>query len=367
MITSKITAKVIAVAMTALMTCVIALTPKSALASINQTTLKVLSFNTWLLSPLRGINLSQDNELRKQLIPIHAAATEADVILLQEVWLTQDKLALTQAFGALGYPYSFSAPRDSDPIRHGLRGAGGDGLLTVSKVPLVPGAMAVLRFSHYTRPDEYFAAKGAHHLVADLPCIGAVDVYNSHAGAVSFDTEAGDFDLGQALARDHNLQELKAWISTHNTQERPRILALDSNVNALTWNRLARNWLTALSGGYVTLMHSYGLRFLDSLAYANGPEVNLPSNNDNYSTSSSRNDYARRGMFSGAPDQRLDYIFIDERGTARLRPAASRLVFDSPVVLTRGQREQFEIEARSIYLSDHFGVLTEFQIEECLQ
>jgi hypothetical protein len=72
-----------------------------------------------------------------------------------------------------------------------------------------------------------------------------------------------------------------------------------------------------------------------------------------YTFDLSRNPYAREGIFSSAPNERLDSIFVNSEQNL-LIPYESKLVFDQPI------KDSGETE---LYLSDHFGVLATFETQ----
>jgi len=110
--------------------------------------------------------------------------TQADLIVMQEVWLDQYREELINEFQKRGYKYSaFGRPCVGWKESWGIRGFLGNGLLVLSKYPL--SSPEVMKFSKYTRIEEYITYKGALYVQVQVPSLGWIDLFVSHLGAFS--------------------------------------------------------------------------------------------------------------------------------------------------------------------------------------
>lgn len=312
-------------------------------------TLKIVTYNTWLLDLPFNMG-SRDIAARLNIIPQELAKLDADIIALQEVWSPRARQKLASEFYKKGYLYS---QEESLPANWLLRGWLGNGLLVVSKYPLAHISNQnerVLSFSTFTRPDEYFAGKGAVHMRVQIPDFGEISFYNTHLGAVSFNPKAQAFDSSHEQSRRQQSRELIEFIrKTH--EERPIILAGDFNAHFKTYHQ----------GGYT---EEYGEDY-KSITCTTGAADNCLNLLDSYKSlntdakvkataSPLTNQYIGASYFykNPAPEQVIDYIFVSSSSAMKVQ--------ESKIVLT----EKLKIPNRSgeLPLSDHYGVLTELQL-----
>ena len=200
----------------------------------------------------------------------------------------------------------------------------------------------MLKFSGFTRYDEYFAYKGAIKTRVEIPELGWVDLYNSHLGAVTFDSEKGEYDSAQEHRKLEQARELAHFISTTRT-ERVQILAsdLNSHYKKFEANHFTDDWSEVFS----EITHAIpGMELIDTLHAIQG----YPSTPD--CTYCMDNDYAAKGLFGNAPSEVEDYIFIS--------PDAQVAPEESSIVLKQG----FGQSLGPKYVSDHYGVLTRFRV-----
>ena len=323
--------------------------------------LKVLTFNTWLLRPLPGLDFSRDTDLRASLMPSYLASTGADVIALQEVWDGRLRRRLINAMATHGYGFSLYSPNryDDGVTPPFLRGAFGDGLLILSRYPLEVPQDWRLHFDGFTRPDEWFVRKGALHAVVYPPGTEAVHVYTSHLGAVDFNPALSIYDPSQESTRDAQIAQLIAWMRA-TAPSGPRVLAIDANVNTFSWSHKMRHWVRLLARGYLRLVADPALLLMDAYLAATGRGLDDEFTAPTY-TSSALNTYVREDShFAGAPDSRIDFVLTGESVT----PVAAQVVFNRPVKLTPALRERFEPSTNQVFLSDHFGVLVDLAVPE---
>ncbi len=312
-------------------------------------TLKVLTYNVWMVDAPFKLG-SLDIEPRAAAIPGFVAALNPDIVLLQEVWPDSQKLNLLSGFKKNGYPFSFY---EDIPASILMRGLVGNGLLVISRYPIEPindPSHRVLAFSDFTRPDEYFARKGALHVKVSVPELGSVDIYNTHLGAVSFIPEKRQFNQAYNSSRKNQMAELVQFIrKTRSTV--PLILAGDINTHFKTYNGSEfttdyvsdYSWLTCL-----------GARTADCLDLNNTFNSVHGEKHSAATSDHKTNAYgATSPVYTGhGPAQMLDYIYVSK--SPRLEIAGSEVVFTSPLNIP--ERE------KTLPLSDHFGVLTTFTL-----
>ena len=191
--------------------------------------LKVLTYNVWMV-PFVFELISRDIEARSAAIPAELAKTGADIIALQEVWSNEKKKSLSANFKKEGYPYSYY---EDVPASWLLRGLFGNGLVVISKFPfetLPELNQRILSFTDFTRPDEYLARKGALHVRVNIPDWGAINIYDTHYGAISYDAEQKKFNSQHESARIDQARELFDFIKK-TKEDLPVLLMGDLNSN----------------------------------------------------------------------------------------------------------------------------------------
>lgn len=308
--------------------------------------LKVLTFNTWLLD-IFGLPLATNVDLRRDAIADGLRATHADIVNLIEVWREDSANEIVAKLKDI-YPYCSFNP---DEIRFGSAYA--NGLLVLSKYPLKSSGLKyangctkpldALIFSETSRWDEYVVSKGAIHNIVLHPQDGAIDLYSSHLGALTFDNDADDYDLDHQHKVLAQARELLAFIK--QTAKTPvQLLMIDTNRHFRHWkanfgesNELDPTYQAFLSSG----LH-------DSFMEANHFDPHTLSGVYTFDTTNNPN--AKDGAFSKAPSDFIDYIFFRSKS---FTPAFSRLAFKTPRPLRDGTQ---------MFLSDHYSVGTAFDV-----
>jgi endonuclease/exonuclease/phosphatase family metal-dependent hydrolase len=247
-----------------------------------------------------------------------------------------------------------------------LRGAFGNGLLIVSRLPLKGDGLRaedaawagrrgweaaaphreprLYNFNDYTRADEFAVSKGGLHAEICVSGLGWVDFYTAHFGAVSFDPESGDYVASQRASQLDQARELASWISRSRVNPL-MILAVDTNADPLRWDPARAAYVTELSPVY-RLLTGPGpdeLGLTDTFAAANALTPERLAR-ERVSTFERRNPYVSAGAFSSIPDELIDFVLVSG-GQERLVPVRSVLFLTAP-------RQ----------LSDHSGVLTTFRV-----
>ena len=268
--------------------------------------LKVLTFNTW------GVPFfSRDRAARMRAIGRALTAMDIDVALLQEVFYQKDRDELTEAAAAGGLTYS----------RYFDSGLVGSGLLTLSRYPIVDSSF--LRFRLNGRPQDlirsdYYAGKGVSRVRIETPA-GPVDAYNAHFIAPYLEWGPDRFAahrVAQALEAGQYMTAASAGV--------PAILGCDLNCYPD-------------DNTYRTLLVAGGL----TQACAGDDQ------------STDRNGYANIH-----PPSRYDYIFARSCPTQRLVAHRTRIVLGG---------EPWPNPDKVRGYSDHYGVLTEFELAPAAQ
>lgn len=286
--------------------------------------LKVLSFNAWQTPG----NLSRDLLERAHHLPDSLAKTGADVIALQEIWISKLQDSLTQKMQDLGYPF-FSSTRGN---RGFLRGRYGNGLLVFSKFPFIDRS-ELLEFSNYTYYEEYFVRKGALFLTIDLGKNKSIDLINTHFGAIRFNQKKSQFYLSDYKIHFLQTQELVNFVNKHSSN-RPLILAADFNSHYGLWHPEEGFLPDTNSENYYWLLEK--LKLKETLVRS-----------QNFYTFDKLNHYVAKGNFKSSPSEVVDYVWV--RGDEILKASSS-------LVLT----ESHHLSGKP--LSDHYGILAEIDL-----
>jgi endonuclease/exonuclease/phosphatase family metal-dependent hydrolase len=304
----------------------------------------VLSFNTWLLdvpSGPFGMRSAVSEQMQERLarLPQYLAKTEADVILLQEVWSNDSKRRIIREMKRYGYGHAAFTK-----ITHWFLFCEvemGDGLLILSKFP-IRDDIQTHSFSVATQRIEKFTKKGIIHAVIQHPDWGPIDVYNSHTGAVNF--ENGNYNPEQVYLRSRQINELAEWIRKTRTSS-ITILGADLNLHYQKFeNGSFRPEYQAEYLKFVQLACGYEQTLQNTFLLANHQTVDDPAS----ATFSRNNPYVRRGYFGKLPDETEDYVFVCENPELKL--VSSKIVFRNQISGNGPER-----------LSDHFGVLSEIE------
>lgn len=311
--------------------------------------IKVLTYNVWMVDfPFELV--SHDVQARAAAIPAELAKTGADIIALQEVWPDKKKKSLSEDFKKIGYPYSYY---EDLPASWLLRGLVGNGLVIISKYPLetLPTLrQRVLGFTNYTRPDEYFARKGVLHVRVNVPDWGVMNLYDTHYGAESYVPELKKFNIKEESARINQAHELFEFIKT-TKDDFPVLLMgdLNSYFKILSDDKYTDQFVA----DYVRLTCAPAsddcLELNDSFHTVNSYDKIIPS------VDGSRNPYVGTSIAykgNSPPPRMIDYIFVTK--SEKIKAVESKIVLDEKIMIPG--------RAEALPLSDHFGVLSTFQL-----
>lgn len=312
-------------------------------------TLNVLTYNVWMVDvPFKMA--SQDIEARAAAIPAEVAKTGADIIALQEVWPDKFKIQLADDFKKLGYKYSYF---EDLPYSLLLRGIIGNGLLIVSKYPIetpAEQAQRVLGFTDFTRPDEYFARKGALHVKALIPDWGAVNLYDTHYGAVSFDADELQFDMSHETSRQKQAHELIDFIKK-TSGDAPVLLMGDFNSYSKKFfkDKFTDELVPDYSEMTCASKNQKCLGLCDSFHDSHPLEAMVPTVDPDH------NPYVGTAALYKARSapRMIDYIFVSK--SPKIAVAASSVVLANPLTI-KGRNG-------SLPLSDHYGIMTSLSLQ----
>ena len=366
---------------------------------------KVLTLNTWLLTvadlvkigktSLTPIQIASDIEYRLFIMADEIAKTDADIVALQEVWDDNLRSQLIRSMHAKGYhQLAFKEEIDktmltesrgffskhfplSSILLSSRRGKVGNGLLLFSKQDfIISPTVNQLSFTNYTRPDEFGVIKGAIHVEIFIPDYGTIDFFVSHLGAVSpvmdkktkrflgYNSEHTSIRLQQAL-------ELKHFVETHSKNP-VQIIAVDLNTHPFQYDTKTGNFSKAEHSKEYSV---FSKEFTDSFNKTHPTlDLNTVSTFDTKS-----NPYAGDGVFKKLPPELIDYIFIN-KNQDDIKPVSSEIVFTKPIEqifhhkgdIINVVAPTFPAYAQTLrypqdikpskHLSDHYGVLTVFEI-----
>lgn len=383
--------------------------------------LRVLTLNAFLLD-LNSTSKKTAVE-RARVIPYQVAKLNPDVMIFQEVWGSYYRDTLINEFEKLGYPdhaYQASVPvlTSGDSVVggilvvSGITGAAGlkirptsvprkitrrsflvgsagtlaldvyagkldldlrnygNGLLIISRHPISPEAESMY-FKASTRPEEYFVYKGIMRVSVQVPNIGWVDFYATHAGARQYDPQLGDYEPADNQNNLEQLRELVRWIDTVGSRRRGMysglyFLAGDFNRNYETFKN--GKWSGQLDPAYKLLTDGAGTLgltdtyravhgFTQPPAYTDGPVTILGAQQKGPTG-------VPVGDVSTYPGEVNDYIFVNDANKAR--PVESRVVLKENLSLLACAAALQQISGSKVPLdfqvSDHFGVMTTFQL-----
>lgn len=307
-------------------------------SSAKAETLKVLTFNTWLLeAPVVGIDLAKLNNARLILMPEKFEESGADIIFLQEVWKKKYRRFLVKAMKAKGWNVCIKQRKGIFKL--------GNGLMIFSKLPIKSCHSHVFRY--ITRGDEKFVRKGILEATVYHEQLGNTLLVNSHFGALSFDFNNWNYVEHQFLNHRKQVDDFVQVIKKESRQEFDEIIiGMDFNIHDRQHQVGEDRYSEELNPTYEMFIND--LNLLDT--YREIHTYGADEENFNGLTYSSRNSFSRTQNNSGfLSDERLDYIMISR--DSKLLTIDSKIVFDEKYLTRRGNET---------FLSDHFGLLTEF-------
>ncbi|OFZ12921.1 MAG: hypothetical protein A2X86_08825 [Bdellovibrionales bacterium GWA2_49_15] len=300
--------------------------------------LSVLTYNTFGMW-LGPIHVGKHWPDRIPRIVQALRQTNADVVLLQELWRVKDRRFIRESL-QVQYPYIVSSSwhATSLPSAVGLKNIIGGGLMILSKYPFYAPA-EFHSYKAFTAPEEYFAGKGL--LVASISVDGKLfAVAQTHLGASHFDSDTNDFKPKQARSHMKQIEEMAQMMSDARRRFSQRglrphfILAGDLNCPEHFWNAEQSDYEYDRTSYCYPSLNPRG-EFVDTYRLLNFDDLG-------YTSTAEENPY----VAPNEPPARLDYIFSD--ANPRVIPFSSEIVFK-------------DIQSSPPWaLSDHFGVLTRF-------
>jgi endonuclease/exonuclease/phosphatase family metal-dependent hydrolase len=284
--------------------------------------IRAVTFNAWVLPVTIP---SQHKRRRLRRLPEALAGLDADLIVLQELF---DVGARRQLLDKLCPPYA-AAPEASEGRRIlGLVPADTTGgLLVFSRAPVTGWRFVAHELGHGTKVDERLGRKGAMIVHVETP-IGRLTVFAVHlyAGTKPKDTRVRMAQLAPLLEA---LEEEAAG--------GPVLMAGDINTSPTVDYPKPPGRQNPLAPEYAALVD---VGFLDP----------LPPNPTPVTQSAtwvpSRNRYAALAYQETKTDERYDYLMVRPGGAHDWVLHEARTVIDAP----------------GAYLSDHVGLLAEFDL-----
>jgi endonuclease/exonuclease/phosphatase family metal-dependent hydrolase len=303
-------------------------------------TLKVLTFNAWLLR-VGPWYRSSDIPERITLIPHEIAKTQADIVLFQEVWGSSFRNRLIDGLKEQGF------------IDFAYTEIHGNGLLTASKFPI--RKVQTMQFSRNTAFIETFEEKGAMLTRIEYPQLGLIDVYNTHLGSVAYDERTRSFKHAHIKDQDVQIRELQEFVYS-TAQNASLILGGDFNFHYNKW-MAGRYWPTA-SEQYESILANINL----NIHLRDAARPFIEKSGQPPFTFSLENPYVSYDQSFNGPSSTLDYIFLNRSKNNKFYAVGARRVFDEPI--DPNLCERLLIESIPKRLSDHFGILVELGIKE---
>ncbi len=322
--------------------------------------IKVLTFNAWLLHGPFGINLSKEPSERLKIMGDTLSSAGADIIALQEVWGSRFRNRLIKDLKKNGYPHiaykKITTPlniilgyqRWYFPFFDFMRTFFGTGLMIASKFP-IKNSIRNLVFKDRTKWDEIFVEKGALKIEIEIPQIGRIDVVTGHLGALTFYPNKKKYEKTHLDARHRQTIELAQWIK-ETSKNSNLILAIDLNCHYHQFQsdpQIEKKF----TNEYLLLTSKGGLDLIDTFTHMNGFQ------DPPCWTFAQKNLYVQAGYFKRVPEVVADYIFLSSNSNLACKEA--KIVFDEPIPRFRKTKNN---KATLLMLSDHYGVMTTFEL-----
>lgn len=304
--------------------------------------LKILTYNAWGLK-IGPFSIAKDYKARIYALPSEIYKLNPDIIFLQEVWKKIDRDYLIKELQKRGFKYAFYKSDGHPKIKKWRKNFSwlnrlmlGNGLLIISKHPINMETSKVVSFSGHTAKEEFFTRKGAIFCEIELKGLGPISCVNTHLGSVDYFSKKLKFNPTQKNVQTSQLKELEEFIKRIPTNS-PLFIGADLNIDDRT-NPLS--WFSNPGSEYKELVSKLNLVDSYRFIHPSGPGITY-SNKTEY-----KND-------QHGPDARIDYLFHANLG-GHLSPIESDLVFNQPINQNN----------KSFYLSDHFGVLSQYQLKK---
>jgi endonuclease/exonuclease/phosphatase family metal-dependent hydrolase len=289
--------------------------------------LRILTYNAWLAPSL----IARDVSRRAARLPLAIARTGADIVALQEVWLSEHRDALVRDLGHAGYPHVVFEKGTGGLVR----GVFGNGLLVASRFPVKRRALS--EYSGYTYHEEYFVRKAALAVTIEVQGVGDIDLIDTHLGAVRFDVKRSSFvqrDCDEQLAQIDELADFTLKFASAGRL----IVAGDLNTHFEPWDAVARRHRPALrSRNYQRLCTRLGL----------GDAFPRDAESSRSLTVHRENPYVAASSFAKGPNECVDYVLFSANMRSR----------GAVVALTEHDGDLGRP------LSDHYGVLATLEVK----
>jgi endonuclease/exonuclease/phosphatase family metal-dependent hydrolase len=276
-------------------------------AEVKQSTISVLCLNLWTVPLQRKMVWA-----RAEAAGLELAKRQYDLVLMQEVFTPGVRSTMLYHTGEGFFDrYQRVYTRLNS------------GLFNLSKFEIVKTA-----FMPWTTCGgaQCFAKKGIFYLQIKMPNGELVDVFNTHLQAYTW------YDNVRRL----QLLQTKAYIESKNDGSRPIILAGDFNID----------FHTAEYGVFAEIFPNY----VDTFEKMN-PGVK------GYTWDPYVNQWAAEDFLDEGDPERLDYIFVRDGQDYRWEIKSSQITFDKELPWYGSGKN-----AKYIFASDHFGILTELEL-----
>ena len=297
-----------------------------------------MTYNAWGLK-IGPFSIAKDYQKRIYSLPSEIYQINPDIIFLQEIWKKSDRCYLISELKKRGWHYSFYKS-DLHPSIKKLPWLGqiflGNGLLIISKYPIDLEKTVVHSFSTHTAREEIFTRKGALYCEINVTGIGKVGCINTHLGSIDFFQKKFQYSEKQKRSHQKQIYELTQFIKNQQ-QSIPLFIGADLNISDHQ-NHLS--WFPNPADEYI--------KFVTELNLTDSYRLLHPINQG--TTYSNKNSYKKD---SHGPEGRLDYLF-HANIEKKLIPEFSEIIFNNPI---KKNNEDF-------YLSDHFGILTQYKFKK---
>jgi exonuclease III len=306
--------------------------------------LKVLSYNTYLLP---ADNLAQaTSDQRLYYLPDALARTDADIIILQEVWTERSQQSLKTAMKAKGYE-GYILDSKSLVLPFFL----GSGLMIFAKNNFRPAGQPEFQAWRENAGFDRAAKKGALRVPFQINGIGRVEIYNAHTSFLPWDADNHDYNYTEKDILLSQIQQLSDWARQSNANI--KILGADLNTAPFVWDRAMGGFDSSRANGFYDRIRQV---FDDPFAHVK-PEC--PFTCDTWDNQN--NELIANGLFGSRdgslydpePNAKYDYVMFSGPGTKVIKTGTA---MHETFTLTYNGKQ---IRAP---LSDHFGIITELAI-----
>ncbi|KAG9107311.1 phospholipase C type enzyme [Ceratobasidium sp. 392] len=307
------------------------------------TEIRVLTLNCWGLK-----YVSKDRVVRTRAIGDEIAASNYDIVGLQELWVRSD------------YHYIKSKVHHKLPYsKYFLSGALGAGLVIFSRFPIT--STTLHPYSLCGSPldvggGDWFVGKAVVSAVIEHPLLGEVEIFNTHLYAKGGESPSEP----QMSHRLVNTYEFSKRVNSSTSLGR-HVLALgDFNTVSRSPAMQFIYTMTGLRDAWGSTHGSFVLPQADSVhsphhaVVDRGVTADSPLNT--YSKGKVFDDHARKWL-----GKRLDYILFRPPSSSHSRSYSHELrCRDSAVTFTH------HVPGTEISFSDHFGVAATFDVVPCV-